>query len=103
GAGRAHAVGLQKNHDAADGLLLLPARANSLNAAWANAFHFLQKCRTGIDHIERALAEDGDDLLRVMRSDALDQAGAQELFNSVAALRRRAAQALGLELLPVVA
>src|SRR5262249_43686994 len=76
GAGCADAVFLQKQHDAAHRLLLLPAFADALQAARADALHLLEKGRALVDDRQGTFAKDFDDLAGEVRADALDQAGA---------------------------
>src|SRR5262249_39031341 len=79
GAGGAEAMRLQKDHDRADGLLLLPTLANPLDAPPADALDLIQERRAFVDDLERPLAEDLDDLAGKVRADPLDQPGA-DLF-----------------------
>ena len=69
----------------------------------ADALDLLQERRALVDDLQRALAEDLDDLAGVVRADALDQAGAEILLDALGGVRRRAAQVVGLELLAVLA
>ena len=92
GPGGADAVRLQEHHDAADGFLLLPAFADALDAARADALDLLQKRRAFVDDVEGAFAEDLDDLAGEVRADALDQTGAEILFDALHGVRRRGAQ-----------
>ena len=103
GAGRADAVRLKKDHDGADGFVLLPAFADALNAARADALDFLEERRTFVDDGKGALAENFDDFVGQMRADAFDEPGTKVLFDAFESLRRRAAQLIGLELLAVIA
>ena len=94
---------LQEEHDGAHRLLLLPALADTLNAARADAPDLLQKSRTVVNHAQGALAKHLDDLAGEVRSNALHQARAQVFFDSPLAVWRSGMQLLGLELQSVVA
>src|SRR5262249_1754424 len=69
-AGRADAVRLQEHHDGAHRLLLAPALADALDAARADPLDLLQERRALVDDCQGALAEDRDDLARVVPADA---------------------------------
>ena len=101
--GRADAVRLQKDDDAAHGLLFVPAFADELQTLGADALDFLQKRGAFVDDLQGAGAEDLDDFAREMRADAFHQTGAEILFDAVPGVRWRAAHLGGLELLAVFA
>ena len=63
-ARRADAVGMQEEHDVADGLLLGPAGGDFRCAELADARDVPQLLGAGLDDFERRHAEDGDDPLR---------------------------------------
>src|SRR5262249_52853898 len=94
----ADAVGLQEGYDPADGFLLLPALADELHAALADALDLQQEGRALVDDIERFFAEGLDDLAGEVRADALDQAAAQVLGDALGGVRRGGPQLCGLEL-----
>src|SRR5262249_29520617 len=99
----ADAVRLEEDHDATDGLLLLPALADALQSARAEPRDLLKEGRDFVDDLQRALAKNGNDFAGEMWADALDQSRAEVLLNALNAVRRRAAQRFGLELLTVLA
>src|SRR5439155_18958353 len=72
-----NAVRLKENHDAAYGFLLLPALANALNTARTDPLDLLQERRAFVDNRQCPLTENFDDSAREVRSDALDEAGAE--------------------------
>src|SRR5207249_420395 len=72
--GRPDTVGLQEHHDRPHRFLLLPALANALQPAWADALDLLEKSRALVDDVQRPGAEDLDDLVCIVRTDALDEA-----------------------------
>src|SRR5439155_574314 len=63
GPGGADAVRLEEYHDVADGLLLVPALADLLDAPRADALDLLEEARALVDDPQGALAEDLDDPL----------------------------------------
>ena len=71
----------------------LPALADALNAARADALDLLEEGRALVDDRQGALAEDLDDLAGEMRADALDEAGAEVLLDALERVRRRACAA----------
>src|SRR5262249_58686081 len=99
----ADAVRLEKDHDAAHRLLFLPAFADALQAARADAFHLLEERRALVDDRQGAFAEYLNNFTCEVRADPLDQAGAEILLNPFHRVRRRGAQLVRLELEAVLA
>src|SRR5262249_20200228 len=91
-----------KDHDVADGLLLLPALADTLDTLGTDALDLAQIGRALVDDGESALAEVDDDLAGEVRTDSLDQARAEILLDAFCRVRRRRAQVGRLELLSVL-
>jgi hypothetical protein len=77
------AVGLQEDHDLAQGLLVLPGGLDRFGAAWADAVDFAQAGRLVGDDVEGAHPELGDDLVRVGLADALDEPAPEVLTDAV--------------------
>ena len=94
---------LKKDHDGADGFVLLPAFADELNAARADALDLFEKRRTFINHGQGAFAEDFDNFVGQIGANAFHKAGTEIFFDAFKSLRRRAAQLIGFELLTVIA
>src|SRR5260370_1069854 len=80
------------------GPLLPPALADLLDAPRADPLDFFEEGGAFVNHVESACAEHLDDLAGVMRADALDQAGAEILFDAFDGARGQDAQRVGLEL-----
>src|SRR5262249_9378876 len=83
-------------------LLLAPAFADAGDARRADALDLLEERRALVDHLQGALAEHLDDLLRVLRADALDQARGEVLLDALGRGRRHGGDLVGLELLAVL-
>ena len=81
--GVGHAVGLQEDHDLAQGLLVVPRGLDGLRAAGADAVDFAEAARLVGDDVEGADAEAGDDLVGVGLADALDEAAAEVFADAV--------------------
>src|SRR5262249_6913066 len=103
GPGGADAVRLEEDHNGPHRLLLLPALADALDAARADALDLLEERRAVVDDLQGALAEDLDDLAGEVRADALDEPGAEVLLDAGCRVRRGGAEAVRLELQAVVA
>ena len=101
--GRADAVRLQEQHDAAHRLLLAPAFPDPLDALRTDPLDLAQERRAFVDDRQRALAEGFDDLAGIVLADPLDQAGREVLLDPLGRVRRRGAELVGLELQAVVA
>src|SRR5262249_55039765 len=94
---------LEEDHQAAHRLLLLPAFADALDAASADALDLLEEGWAFVNDGQGALAENLDDFPREVRADPLDQTGAEVFDDAFAGVRRRGAQLGGAELFAVVA
>ena len=81
--GVGHAVGLQEDHDLAQGLLVVPRGLDRLRAAGADAVDFAEAARLIRDDVEGADAEAGDDLVGVGLADAFDEAAAEVFADAV--------------------
>src|SRR5262249_45084637 len=99
----ADAVGLEKDHDVAHGLLFLPALADALNAARADALDLVEVCWALVDDIKGALTEGLDDLPGEVWPDALDEPGAKIFLDAFQGVRRGRFQLTCLELWSVIA
>src|SRR6185503_19161038 len=97
----ADAVTLQEEHDGTDGFLFTPARPDLLKALRPDAPDLAQEGRAFVDDGQGAFAEDRDDLVGEVRPDALDQAGAEVLFDAFLRVRGDGVDFVGLELQPV--
>ena len=70
-------MSLQEKHDVLDFLLLLPALFDLLDPHFPDPGNRIEPVRVGLDDLKGVLAKFLDDLLRVLRADALDQAAAK--------------------------
>ena len=98
---RADAVGVQEEHDVADGLLLGPAGGDFSGAEFAYAGNVPQLLGARLDDFERRRAEYGDDPLRQLRAYAAHHAGTEVFLNPLGRRRRRGLEEIRLELQPV--
>jgi hypothetical protein len=89
---------VQEQHDLADHLLLRPAGDDAGGALGTDAGDLAQAVRLLLDQVEHGLAEGGDQLLRVDRTDAADHAGAEVLLDALQRGWRGRLQEGGLEL-----
>jgi hypothetical protein len=96
GAGGRYAMAVEEDHDAADGLLLVPRLLDAQTALGADAGDLLEPGGGLLDDVEDAGAEGGDELARIGWADAPDEAGGQVTFDALGAVRRRGAKGLGL-------
>ena len=78
-----HAVGLQEDHDLAQGLLVVPRGLDRLRASGADAVDFAEAARLVGDDVEGADAEAGDDLVGVGLADAFDETAAEVFADAV--------------------
>ncbi len=79
----ADAVALQEDHDLLDVLLLLPGARDLRRPLIADARHLAQPVDVRLDHIQRLEAEVIDDAPGIDRPNALDQAAAQVLADTL--------------------
>ena len=95
---RAHAVGVEEDHDVADDLLSGPGVLDALAALVADALHVLQAGGLVLDDVEDPLPELLDQLLGVNKTDALDHAAAQVFLDALLGGARGAVKHLAPEL-----
>ena len=95
---RADAIGMQEDHDVADGLLLGPAGGDLPGAEFADAGDLPQLLGVGLDDFEGRLAEGADDPFGELGTDAAHHAGAEIFLDALGRRRRRRLQQIGLEL-----
>ena len=100
---RADAIGMEEDHDVADGLLLRPAGGDFPRAEFADAGDFTQLLRARLDYFERRLAEGRDDPFGELGANAAHHAGAEIFLDSLRRRRRRGLQEIRLELKAVAA
>ncbi len=101
-AGRARAVGVQEDHDLADGSLLGPRVGDPLRAERADAVDLAQPFGLVLDDVEHLVLEGQHELGGVDPADAAYRARAQVLLDVLAGGRRRAADEVRLELRAVL-
>ena len=98
---RADAVGVQEEHDVADGLLLGPAGGDLSSAELADARDIPQLLGACLDDFECRHAEYGDDPLGELRADTAHHAGAEVFLDPLGRCWRRGLEEVRLELQPV--
>src|SRR5471030_1522492 len=81
-------MAVQEDHNLPDGALLRPPRFDGIAPLFSNPGHFLKPMRLGLDYVEHLLAEGGDQLLGVDRTDAADHAGAKIFLDPLDCRRR---------------
>ena len=97
-ARRAHAKGMEEDHDLADDLLIAPFCDDLLGAFRPDAFHLAEPLWMVLDDIEHRFAERAHQLARVDRADPLDHAGPEILLDALNGGGRRGAQEASFEL-----
>ena len=100
-ARRPDAMGMQEDHDVADGLLLGPAGGDLPRAEFADARHLPQLLGARLDDFEGPLAERADDSLGEHRADAANHARAEIFLDAFRRRRRRGLEQVRLELKPM--
>jgi len=103
GVRRAHAVGLQEDHDVADAALLAPCRLNGGDAHAAEPGNFMQPAGFLLDDAQRVELEARHELARHDRPDAAYQPGSQELLDADERRGRDRQEGLDAELASVAA
>ena len=78
-----HAVGLQEDHDLAQGLLVIPGGLDGFRPSGADAVDLAEAAGLVRDDVEGAHAETGDDLVGVGLADAFDEAAAEVFTDAV--------------------
>ena len=96
------AVALQEQHHLLDGFLLVPGAGDGLGALGADAQHFTDTLRRVIEHVQRLQPELLDDAIGRDGTDALDEAGAEILFQTFDGGRQDLLAFFGAELLAVL-
>src|ERR1039457_4386220 len=89
GAARAPSMRMQKQHNLADGELLLPGAHDFQLSLWADGFGLLPRIGSLLDHFEEFLAEARNEPFGIDRADALDHPAGQILLHALARVRRR--------------
>ena len=78
-----HAVGLQEDHDFAQGLLVVPGGLDGLRSSRSDTIDFAEAARLVGDDIESADAELRDDLVGIGLADALDESATEVFADAV--------------------
>ena len=102
GAGGGDFVVVEEEHDFADALLLFPGGFDFFAALAADAVDFFEPLGGGVDDVEGAGAEFGDDFFGVDGTDAFDEAGAEVAGDGVGGIWCGGFDGFGFELAAVV-
>jgi hypothetical protein len=89
---------MQENHDVANSLLFGPARGDLACAEFADAGNLPQFFGTGLDDFEGRFAENADDPIGELGTDASDHPGAEVFLDAFSRRRRGRLEHIGLEL-----
>ncbi len=76
-------IGMQEDHDFADGPLLGPTRGDAIGTLRTNAGNFPQPMRFCFDDVEHLVAEGPEEFAGINRTNATNHSGAEIFFDSV--------------------
>lgn len=82
GKGRTNSVGLEKDHDASDGLMLSPSVCDGFASSFSDAFYFTQSFGVLVEDGDGLFAEMVDDSFGEARADSFDEVGGEEADES---------------------
>ena len=100
-ARRSNAMGMQKHHDVANGLLLGPAGGDFSRAEFSDPRHVPQLLGGRFDDFESSRPERVDDSLRQLGTDAANHSRAEIFLDALGGGRRGGFEKVGFELQPV--